>query len=120
MDAQYHVTDKLKETQSTLANYFEQALNTPTGKKVRDFYAQGAKQAIDIHNEAKRLSELRKQHAQKEGVSTKDETSICTCEGNEGLCKCPPGTCTCTDCKRAGQKEKVSQVGTQNVVNTAV
>lgn len=111
MDAQYHVTDKLKETQTTLAHYFESALNTPTGKKIREFYAQGAKQAVDIHNEAKRLAELKKQNAQKEGVST------CTCEGNEGgLCKCPPGTCTCADCQKAGLKEKV---GTEGLVKTA-
>ena len=110
MDAQYHVTDKLKETQSTLANYFETALNTPTGKRIRDFYAQGAKQAIDIHNEAKRLAELKKQNAHKDG---KGETSNCTCEGNEeGSCKCPPGTCTCIHCQKAGLTEKVPQVST--------
>jgi len=111
MDAQYHVTDKLKETQNTLAHYFETALSTPTGKKIRDFYSKGAKQAIDIHNEAKRLAELKKPIAQ-EGVTTENDKSTCTCNGNEGVCKCPPGKCKCPECQRAEPKEKVPQVGT--------
>lgn len=111
MDAQYHVTDKLKETQNTLAHYFETALNTPTGKKIRDFYATGAKQVVDIHNEAKRLAELKKENAQK-GVFSGQEKSTCTCGGNEGVCNCPPGKCACAGCQKAGPKEQVPQVGT--------
>lgn len=134
VDAQYHVTDKLKETQNAITHYFETALNTPTGKKIRDFYATGAKQVVDIHNEAKRLAELKKQNVQKEGgVFQSQGKSTCTCGGNEGVCACPPGTCACAGCQKSGPKEDVPQVGTaeggaasrqfgavkEDVVNTA-
>lgn len=112
VDAQYHVTDKLKETQNTLTHYFETALNTPTGKKIRDFYATGAKQVVDIHNEARRLAELKKQNVQKEGVFTTQDKSTCSCAGNEGVCSCPSGKCACAGCNKAGPKEQIPQVGT--------
>jgi hypothetical protein len=34
--------------------YFENALDTPTGKKVRTFYDDRKKEALDIHAEARR------------------------------------------------------------------
>ncbi|KAF8427906.1 hypothetical protein EV426DRAFT_373917 [Tirmania nivea] len=110
-DAQYGVTDKLKETQNVLSHYFETALNTPTGKKIRDFYATGAKQVVDIHNEARRLAELKKQSAQSQGGQ---EKSVCTCAGNEGgVCKCPPGKCECAGCQKGAEKVQVQPlVGT--------
>ncbi|KAF8451265.1 putative actin cytoskeleton protein [Terfezia claveryi] len=103
-DAQYRVTDKLKETQNTLTHYFETALNTPTGKKIRDFYATGAKQVVDIHNEAKRLAELKKQSAQ--------EKSACTCAANEGnVCSCPPGKCECAGCQKKREEVPLAEAG---------
>ncbi|KAF8466375.1 hypothetical protein BDZ91DRAFT_725287 [Kalaharituber pfeilii] len=116
VDSTYHVTDKLKETQQALQHYFEAALNNPTGKKIRDFYAKGAKQVIDIHNEAKRLAELKKQKTQSQQgqVFVGQDRSTCACAGNEGVCVCPPGTCACPGCskdKGAGEKN-MPQVGT--------
>ncbi|KAK2800267.1 hypothetical protein FQN51_006175 [Onygenales sp. PD_10] len=71
-DSKYHATDKAKGIDSSygisdkaasgwrgLHSYFEKALGTPTGQKVRDFYLQSDKQVRDIHNEAKRLAELK-------------------------------------------------------------
>ena len=107
-DTQYGVTNKLKETQTALTHYFETALNTPTGKKIRDFYATGAKQVVDIHNEARRLAELKKQQAQQA-----QEKGVCTCAGNEGgVCACPPGKCECAGCQKGGEKGQVPQAGT--------
>lgn len=40
-------------------SYFEKALDTPTGRRVRDFYIQSEKQVQDIHNEARRLADLK-------------------------------------------------------------
>jgi len=40
--------------------YFENALGTPTGKKVRAFYDDRRKDALDIHAEARRLADERK------------------------------------------------------------
>ena len=66
---------------------------------------------MDIHNEARRLAELKKQSAeQSEGGQ---EKSGCTCTGNEGsVCACPPGKCECAGCqKKGGEKEQVPLAG---------
>lgn len=44
-----------------LGSYFEKASNTPTGKRIVDFYTTGQRQVQDIHTEARRLAELKKQ-----------------------------------------------------------
>lgn len=44
---------------SKLNDYMEKAANHPYGLKVHDFYKGFAKDVKDVHNEAKRLSELR-------------------------------------------------------------
>jgi hypothetical protein len=40
--------------------YFENALDTPTGKRVRTFYDDRRKDVLDIHTEARRLADERK------------------------------------------------------------
>jgi hypothetical protein len=42
-----------------LHSYFEKAINTPSGRKLRDFYSQTDKQVRDIHAEARRLADLK-------------------------------------------------------------
>ncbi|KAF8250983.1 hypothetical protein K440DRAFT_114712 [Wilcoxina mikolae CBS 423.85] len=59
-DTQYHITEKASSAGQGLARYFERALGTPTGQKVRGFYLSGEKQVLDIHAEARRLAELKK------------------------------------------------------------
>lgn len=44
-----------------LGSYFEKASNTPTGKRIVDFYTTGQRQVQDIHTEARRLAELKKE-----------------------------------------------------------
>ncbi|KAJ4424413.1 Protein vip1 [Gnomoniopsis sp. IMI 355080] len=61
MDQSYGVTTKASSLFSGLNSYFEKATNTPTGKKLVDFYNQGQKQLQDVHNEARRLAELKKE-----------------------------------------------------------
>ena len=74
LDKKYHATDRAKATDQTygisqransifggLNSYFEQAKDTPTGKRVAKFYLLGSKEVQDIHNEARRLAELKKQ-----------------------------------------------------------
>lgn len=34
-------------------------MGTPTGQKLRDFYNQGSKQVLDVHNEARHLANLK-------------------------------------------------------------
>ncbi|KAK3292474.1 uncharacterized protein B0H64DRAFT_347307 [Chaetomium fimeti] len=44
-----------------LGSYFEKASNTPTGKRIVGFYTTGQRQVQDIHAEARRLAELKKE-----------------------------------------------------------
>lgn len=74
LDQKYHATDRAKATDQSygisakgknfltgLNSYFEKATNTPTGKKLVNFYTASSKQVQDIHTEALRLAELKKE-----------------------------------------------------------
>ncbi|PWW73609.1 hypothetical protein C7212DRAFT_359356 [Tuber magnatum] len=101
VDNQYHVSDRALEARNTLTTYFERALGTPTGQKIRSFYEQGGKSLLDIHNEAKRLAELRKQQNRRSadgGPLVGPEKTTCACGGNAGICSCEPGKCACVGC----------------------
>jgi hypothetical protein len=86
MDSKYGVTDKAYSAWGGLSSYFEKALNTPTGQRVREFYVQGDRQVRDVHNEARRLADLKagKQH-EPESVPGTDKT-VCKCGGEDGVC----------------------------------
>ncbi|KAF9886662.1 hypothetical protein FE257_011175 [Aspergillus nanangensis] len=59
IDESYKITDKAATGWRGLNSYFEKALDTPSGRKLRDFYAQTDKQVRDIHTEARRLADLK-------------------------------------------------------------
>ncbi|KAJ5281704.1 hypothetical protein N7478_007076 [Penicillium angulare] len=59
LDESYQISNKASTGWSSLGSYFEKALEHPTGQKLRDFYIQGDKQVRDIHNEARRLADLK-------------------------------------------------------------
>ncbi|KAJ5890162.1 hypothetical protein N7504_010972 [Penicillium tannophilum] len=59
LDENYQISNKAASGWSSLNHYFEKALEHPTGQKLRDFYVQGDKQVRDIHNEARRLADLK-------------------------------------------------------------
>lgn len=74
LDAKYHASDRARTADQSygitqransllggLSSYFEKASNTPTGQRIVKFYSDGQRQVSDIHNEARRLAELRKQ-----------------------------------------------------------
>jgi len=63
VDQSYGVTDRANSLLSGLTSYYEKAANTPTGKKLVNFYTQSQRQVIDIHNEARRLADLKKKEA---------------------------------------------------------
>lgn len=64
VDAKYQVSAKGNSAWTSLNSYFESALETPTGQKLRQFYAEGEKQVLDVHNEARRLADLKSGKAQ--------------------------------------------------------
>jgi hypothetical protein len=54
VDEKYSIQERAKSTASGLMRYFETALDTPTGKRVRAFYDDRRKDILDIHTEARR------------------------------------------------------------------
>ncbi|KAK3181959.1 Protein vip1 [Lecanicillium sp. MT-2017a] len=73
LDQKYHATDRARTADQSygiseranhfltgLGSYFEKASNTPTGRKIVQFYTDGSKQVQDIHTEARRLADLKK------------------------------------------------------------
>jgi hypothetical protein len=73
LDQKIHASDRARATDQTyglstrantffsgLHSYFEKASNTPTGKKLVKFYEDGQKQVIEVHDEARRLADLKK------------------------------------------------------------
>ncbi|KAF7549378.1 hypothetical protein G7046_g8368 [Stylonectria norvegica] len=76
LDQKYHATDRAKATDqnygisqrannlfSGLSSYFEKATNTPTGQKVVQFYTDSSRQVQEVHAEARRLADLKKEQA---------------------------------------------------------
>jgi len=63
VDTTLGVTNKANAGWRGLSSYFEKAIGTPTGQRLRAFYSETEKQVLDIHNEARRLADLRKAEA---------------------------------------------------------
>ncbi|KAI0888374.1 uncharacterized protein GGS22DRAFT_155709 [Annulohypoxylon maeteangense] len=74
LDQKYHATERAKATDqsygitnrantlfSGISSYFEKATSSPTGKKLVKFYTDGQRQVQDIHAEARRLADLKKE-----------------------------------------------------------
>ncbi|KAI1359179.1 hypothetical protein F5Y08DRAFT_86485 [Xylaria arbuscula] len=59
-DQSYGITNRANSLFGGLTSYFEKASNTPTGKKLVKFYTDSQRQAQDIHVEAQRLKQLKK------------------------------------------------------------
>jgi hypothetical protein len=55
VDEKYAIQERAKSTATGLMRYFENALDTPTGKRVRTFYDDRKKDVFDIHTEARRF-----------------------------------------------------------------
>ena len=106
VDDKYKVTDKAWGAWGGLNSYFEKALNTPTGQKVRDFYVQGEKQVLDVHTEARRLADLKKGKEEPHAVAGQSGKTACSCGGSEGVCGCAPGQCSCASCAKSDNSAK--------------
>jgi RNA recognition motif-containing protein len=63
VDQSYGVTPRVNSLLSGLTSYYEKASGTPTGQKLVNFYTQTSKQVQDIHTEARRLADIKKQEA---------------------------------------------------------
>lgn len=61
VDQSYGVTPRVTNFLNGLSTYYEKAAGTPSGKKLVNFYSQTSRQVMDIHNEALRLANLKKE-----------------------------------------------------------
>ncbi|KJZ71652.1 hypothetical protein HIM_08964 [Hirsutella minnesotensis 3608] len=74
LDKKYHATDRAKAADSSygitqransiltgIGSYFEKASNNPTGKRIVTFYTNSSRQVQDIHSEARRLADIKKE-----------------------------------------------------------
>lgn len=102
LDQKYGVTDKGVAAWSGLSSYFEKAMGTPTGQKLRDFYNQGSKQVLDVHNEARHLANLKS--GKNDVHSVGDGKTKCSCASDAGSCPCAPGHCACSGCAKNSDK----------------
>lgn len=69
LDQNYKLSDKAWGGWYGLHSYFEKALGTPSGQKLRDFYAQTDKQVREVHSEARRLADLKNGKGETEAES---------------------------------------------------
>jgi hypothetical protein len=95
-DESYGITAKAQGVLHSLASYYEKAAGTPTGQKLVNFYTQTQHQVEDIHKEARRLADLKKQEA----------ATQCKCGSSLSSCTCAPGTCDCAACAKSGKSKK--------------
>ncbi|KAF2769618.1 hypothetical protein EJ03DRAFT_336099 [Teratosphaeria nubilosa] len=113
VDQKYGISAQANNAWRGLGSYFEKAANTPTGQKLRDFYAQGQKQVLDVHNEAKHLAELKAGKTGKAGGlhTVGDNRTACNCGGVEGTCECAQGACACGSCPKNPDAKTTGKAG---------
>lgn len=118
VDQKFAVSATASQGWRSMSSYFEKALGTPTGQKLRKFYEDGNKQVIDVHNEARHLADLKAgkagAKAATEGESSHANVSAeeagvhqvegdrtqCNCGSTTEKCPCPPGKCACPNCAK--------------------
>ena len=126
MDERYGVSNKAQQGWLGLSSYFDKAMGTPTGQRLRGFYEQGQKQVMDVHSEARHLASLKSgkpedsvgdplssekpnpsatlptpEQAEMEKVEIQgQERTKCNCGGADGKCPCEPGKCACEGCSK--------------------
>ena len=59
IDSKYGLSERANSAWLGLGSYYEKATSTPTGQRLHQFYLQGDKQVRDVHNEARRLADLK-------------------------------------------------------------
>ncbi|KAM0317586.1 hypothetical protein ACHAO8_002424 [Botrytis cinerea] len=75
VDQSYGVSQKASSLLSGLTSYYEKAAGTPTGQKLVNFYTQTSRQVQDIHAEARRLADIKKQEGPQKVPGTEKTTS---------------------------------------------
>ncbi|KAF2660480.1 actin cytoskeleton protein [Lophiostoma macrostomum CBS 122681] len=73
VDTKFGVSEKVAAGWRGLSSYYDKAAGTPTGQKLRQFYATGNKTVLDVHNEARHLADLKA--PKKEGAAASSTES---------------------------------------------
>lgn len=119
VDDKYGVSARAGQGYRTFNSYFEKAMGTPTGQKVRDFYTNTQKQVLDVHNEARRLADMKagKPTPEQAGMTQVPgtEKTKCNCGGSTGACPCPPGKCACASCPKNSEPSHSELVEKMNM-----
>ena len=120
VDQSYNISNRAAGAWAGLNSYYEKALGTPTGQRVRDFYVQANKQVMDVHTEARRLADLKagKTSNEPQTVAGTDKT-VCKCGGADGACPCEPGHCACTNCAKSDPAAETEVKEAQQAHNPA-
>jgi hypothetical protein len=105
VDAKLGLSAKASAGWAGLHSYFDKALGTPTGQKLREFYNTGNKQVMDVHNEARHLADLKAGKNPPQKVEGSEKTT-CACAGGAEKCGCAPGTCACASCSKNTDEKK--------------
>jgi hypothetical protein len=100
VDAKLGISDKARAGWFGMSSYFDKALETPTGQKLRAFYESGNKQVMDVHNEARHLANLKSGKYTPEKVAGSENKTTCGCGGGIEKCGCAPGNCACGSCPK--------------------
>jgi len=101
LDDKYAVSKSATSAWNSLGSYFDSALSTPTGQKLRQFYAQGNKQVIDVHNEARHLANLK---SGKTGAAPDSETTPSTTAPSSVGTTIPPADSSAVEKPVGGDK----------------
>ena len=109
VDQKYGISARAQEGWRGLSSYFDKAAGTPTGQRLRAFYATGQKQVLDVHNEARHLASLKSNKGpaggaastssgEKTGAPSAEEAELekvqidgkertkCNCGGKDAVC----------------------------------
>jgi hypothetical protein len=58
VNQEYRLTQQIEEACNSIDSYFDKALDTPTGHKLRRFYDEFNKEVHDVHVEARHLADM--------------------------------------------------------------
>ncbi|CCM06912.1 uncharacterized protein FIBRA_09224 [Fibroporia radiculosa] len=73
---QARTIDAQKGYSKQATDYYSRAVVSPWGQKVMSFYTTTSKQALDIHEEARRIATVHKQHRAADSVNTDSSTGV--------------------------------------------
>lgn len=102
VDEKYAVSQKATGAWNSLNSYFDKAMGTPTGKKLRDFYIVGNKQVMDVHNEARHLADLKKPSAPEGSASASAPAPGESSGAQAAVAKAPETEKSATETEKSG------------------